>query len=368
MMSPSSVPSWAVLVLSLLGPVAARVAYRSPVPAITTDETVAAAATSAGTTYSDWTVSAIEALQSWYNEGEGLWESTGWWNSANCLTVLGDFYSLNTEGAEKLELGLVFSNTFTEAQKANKESRARNKITTRGNSLYAVELRDSKTPLARDPGLVERGYSGFIDEFYDDEGWWALAWIRAYDVTGTEAYLSIAESIFRNMQGGVDATCGGGIWWSKEKTYKNAIANELYMSVAASLANRASNASSYLSIAEGQWEWFRNSGMIGSDYLINDGLSIDANGTCVNNNGTVWSYNQGVVLGGLVGLHQATGNSSYLSEAVNIARAAIDALSVDGILHESCGNDCGADGAQFRGMSSFSPPLPPRGPTLSAST
>ena len=82
---------------------------------------------------------------------------------------------------------------------------------------------------------------GFINNYYDDEGWWALAWVNAYDLTHTPQYLQMAQSIFADMAGGWDtATCGGGIWWSKDKTYKNAIANELFLSVAAHLANRTS--------------------------------------------------------------------------------------------------------------------------------
>lgn len=90
--------------------------------------------------------------------------------------------------------------------------------------------------------------------------------------------------------------------------------------------------------------------MINEQNLINDGLEINSDGSCFNNGDTVWSYNQGVILGGLVELSRATGDSGYLSEATSIAEAAIEALSEDGILHESCEpNDCGADGSQFKG-------------------
>lgn len=90
--------------------------------------------------------------------------------------------------------------------------------------------------------------------------------------------------------------------------------------------------------------------MINENNLINDGLDINPDGSCSNNGDTTWSYNQGVILGGLVELSKATGDSEYLSEATSIAEAAIAALSEDGILHESCEpNDCGADGSQFKG-------------------
>lgn len=310
-------------------------------------------------TYTEYTITALEALQNWYNEEEGLWNTTGWWNSANCLTVLGDFSALEADDTHWMDIEDKFAITFTQAQQSTQTAR-RSRI--RGLSTLLVGTQHAKSPVfsnttvsPRSPinsnsTLTNRGYSGFINDYYDDEGWWALAWIRAYDVTGKLEYLKMAESIFGDMQGGVNATCGGGIYWSKDRNYKNAIANELYFTVAASLANRASDEESYLSIAKSQWSWFKNSGLINDDNLINDGLTINANGTCTNNGETVWSYNQGVIIGGLIELYDATGNSDLLSEASIIATAAIDALSKDGILHDECEPDCGIDGSQFKGM------------------
>ena len=50
----------------------------------------------------------------------------------------------------------------------------------------------------------------FLNQFYDDEGWWALAWIDAYDLTHDASYLSMSKTIFADMTGGWDAACGGG--------------------------------------------------------------------------------------------------------------------------------------------------------------
>lgn len=155
--------------------------------------------------------------------------------------------------------------------------------------------------------------------------------------------------IFNDMKNGSTTPCthGGGIWWDKNHTYVNAIANELYLSVAAHLANRVPSNKTYLNTAVAQWNWFQGSGMINSQSLINDGLTS----ACKNNNGTVWSYNQGVVLGGLVELANATANKTYLTTATNIANAAITALSdKNKVLHDSCEPKCGADGSQFKGI------------------
>jgi predicted alpha-1,6-mannanase (GH76 family) len=142
----------------------------------------------------------------------------------------------------------------------------------------------------------------------------------------------------------------GGIWWDKPHTYVNAIANELFFSTAASLANRAKRSyhgPSYLNIAKQQLAWFKGSGMIRNNFTINDGLNQQ---TCQNNQGTIWTYNQGVILGGLVELSNATHDKSYIEMAHSIANAAIATLAPSGILRDPCEPNCGADGSQFKGV------------------
>ncbi|KAL2024590.1 hypothetical protein VTK56DRAFT_7633 [Thermocarpiscus australiensis] len=295
--------------------------------------------------YSERTLLAARALQGWYDPPTGLWNTTGWWNSANCLTVLADWAVLAGPNHGGLDVAGIVSDTFVNAQRTLAVSTKTISLSGVVTSSYEFRQLDK---------LDKRGFDDFLNDYYDDEGWWALALIRSWDVTHDAAYLDMAERIFRDMQDGTDATCGGGIWWSKERAYKNAIANELYLSVAASLANRvAGGKEKYAQIAKDEWAWFKRSGMINGDNLINDGLKIQPDGSCVNNGMETWSYNQGVVLGGLVELSRATGDLSYLAEAAAIAKAAIALLSdANGIIREAnrCEPNCGADGSQFKGI------------------
>ena len=252
------------------------------------------------------TIGAVSALQQWYDPHTGLWQTAGWWNSANCLEAVECATPL--PGGEKFRG--VIQKTFDRNSSHN-----------------------------------------FLNEYYDDEGWWALAWIHAYDLTKEKQYLVMAKTIFRDMTNGWDDHCGGGLWWTKERTYKNAIPNELFLTIAIRLHQRTpgdEGADSYYSWATREWTWFKASGMINAQNLINDGLTAD----CANNGGTTWSYNQGVILGGLTDLYKITGDTNYLVQAEAIANAAIKRLGRDGVLaepREVAGSE-GKDVPQFKGI------------------
>ncbi|KAG7134107.1 putative mannan endo-1 like protein [Verticillium longisporum] len=300
------------------------------------------------TTYTINSMAAIDALQStWYNVQSGIWDRK-WWNSANVFTTLADFASIDVVAANALNIGGIMRNTFEQAQKEAITSLKLiddTGLVTSSYTISMVGMEDASTEVATK--LISRQFPGFINEFYDDEGWWALALIRAFDVTRDQGYLDMAANIFDDMKTGGNTNCNGGIYWNKERKYVNAISNELYLSVAASLANRMPNRQAYLDIAAAQWVWFKASGMINERGTINDGLD----GSCRNNGQNTWSYNQGVILGGLVELNKATGDANLLSDAAIIAKAAIKELSDDkGILHDTCEPNCGADGEQFKGI------------------
>lgn len=252
----------------------------------------------------------IQALQFWYSQNTGLYAApSGWWNSANSITVLINYERVSSD----LSYYSVLSNTFTAAQKS---------------------------------------HVNFINDYYDDDGWWALAWIDAYDLTGNTAYLAMAQSIFSAMRGGWDtATCGGGEWWSTARTYKNAIANELFLTVAAKLANRTTGSTSvtYLAWAHQEWTWFRSSGMINSKNLVNDGVNSTNPNACTSNGQTTWSYNQGVILGGLVELFKADQDPTLLPQAQAIANAVIaNLVTSSGVLVDR--SVSGKDLPQFKGV------------------
>jgi hypothetical protein len=236
-----------------------------------------------------------------YDSGTGIIGTSSWWGSGVALSAVETYHQATGDTSYDYAMSGAFNNN--------------------------------------DPSRFETGS-------LDDDLWWTLAWIQAFDITGNAAYLQRAQDEAAFVHGYWDGTCGGGVWWSSAKTYKNAITNELFLEATAALHNRVSGDTTYLSWAQSEWSWFNGSGMINSKHLVNDGLTSG----CANNGQTTWTYNQGVVLAGLSELSRATADTSLLTTAQTIADAAISALTVNGVLVEPCEPSCGPDGPSFKGI------------------
>jgi hypothetical protein len=162
--------------------------------------------------------------------------------------------------------------------------------------------------------------------------------------------------------------CGGGMTWNPRLLpYKNAITNELWISASIEMylefpgdencspfngadqsdsdhANEEDSTRScedgggepedrevYLQNAVKGYDWLKGSGMMNADGLYTDGFHISgyeqnqSRTECDERNEMVYTYNQGVLLSGLRGLWEATGNTSYLNDGHALINSVIRA-------------------------------------------
>lgn len=248
------------------------------------------------------------------------WFPSSWWNSAVALQTIGDYMQRTGDRRYLAQL----DNTFEKDK---------------GSFPPGV--------LSGDPLL-----GNFTSRAIDDSEWWGLTWVEAYDLTGNKKYLDMSIKIADYVDGYWDtSTCGGGVWWNAERTYKNAVTNGLWIRLTAELHNRINGDKLWLSRSRTAWNWFLNSGMINSDGLVNDGLTDN----CTNNGQTVWSYNQGLAIGAGLELWRATKDPQILTTVRKLADATLnsDQLVNNGILTEQCdalNQTCDDNAKQFKGI------------------
>lgn len=98
----------------------------------------------------------VDVLARDYDAATGLWKTEGWWNAANTVTALANAATVD----RRADVRRTLENTFVKAP--------------------------AKFP-------------GFLNEYYDDEGWWALGWMQVYDLTHQKRFLRQSELIFEDM-------------------------------------------------------------------------------------------------------------------------------------------------------------------------
>jgi len=279
------------------------------------------------------------------------------------------------------------------------------------------------------------------NEAYDDMLWVVLEWLESVkfvneysalrhlrlqticDWHGTQyiAAFSHRARVFHDLasRGWDKKLCGGGMTWNPHLIpYKNAITNQLFISASVGmylyfpgdrngspyLANEERGSDHipakphdqrYLNAAVEAYAWLKHSDMTNELGLYVDGFHITdwsqknttGTGKCDERNEMVFTYNQGVILSGLRGLVEATGETEYLEDGhqlvrnvmnatgwkgsdeatVNAADATWQGLGRSGILEDYCDHtgDCSQDSQTFKGiyfdhLVRFCQPLPER--------
>jgi hypothetical protein len=164
------------------------------------------------------------------------------------------------------------------------------------------------------------------DSYYDDNEWVGIELARIYELDHNPAALAQAEQIMQFVMAGWQTTgpegqplpCPGGVPFSnaKNNTQRNTVTDGPGAELAVQLY-RITHEARYLQFAEMAYGWVRQC-LVEPNSLYAD--HIELNGTV---NRTLWSYNQGSMIGAGVLLYQATHEGIYLYQARQTAKVAL---------------------------------------------
>lgn len=192
-------------------------------------------------------------------------------------------------------------------------------------------------------GLNTKNGNTWLNYYYDDMEWMALACLRAFQATNDIQYKNITDELWTDIKNGWSSDLGGGIWWRKDNPSKNTPSN-MPAAILAARLYKAFNKPEDLQWAQNIYNWQKS--------VLYDPVSgwvydnIEKNG----NKNTTWkfTYNQGTFAGAALELYKITGNTSYQADAIKVADFAISSgqLTSNGILKD----EGGGDGGLFKGV------------------
>ncbi|MFN8555569.1 MAG: glycoside hydrolase family 76 protein, partial [Candidatus Obscuribacterales bacterium] len=158
----------------------------------------------------------------------------------------------------------------------------------------------------------------------DDNAWIGIAMVDAYKQNPKNPeYLDRAKKLFDYVSSAAEGTENlphpGGLFWQQGEDVRTAVSTAGGTQLALELYQQTHD-EKYLDFAKKQYNWM-NDTLKNKDGLFLDG--INANGSN-DNHETLFSYNQGLMLGNATMLYQITGDKNYLDQANQIAKGTID--------------------------------------------
>jgi len=190
-------------------------------------------------------------------------------------------------------------------------------------------------------GIVRRNGGRIVNRYYDDMAWMAIALLRADEVAGAGTG-GLVRELWADIRAGWDQRHGGIVWRRGDlRPYINAPANGPAAILAARLHRR------YGDPADLDWarrisDWLQKTLVDPDTGLVWDGVHPYEDPAP---DRTLWTYNQGTVVGAEVQLWLATGDRTHLDRARRTATGALDRYGESGFPVEGTG-----DGSVFKGI------------------
>jgi predicted alpha-1,6-mannanase (GH76 family) len=193
---------------------------------------------------------------------------------------------------------------------------------------------------------------GFRRDFFDDENWMALALLRKHHLLGDADDATAARRLMDDIRSNAWDTqgCGGpGNYWDRNHTQKATAANGGPVITAVRVAALTGDGS-YLDYARQLYQAWTALAVDPVTHAVADHVD------CRTGQLVHWryTYNEALMIGAAMSLHQATGEATYLDDARAIAAHMIESevtpSPLGPVLFDGPSSHCGPDCAQFKGI------------------
>jgi hypothetical protein len=150
------------------------------------------------------------------------------------------------------------------------------------------------------------------ETWFDDNGWWGLAFVQAYRASGTRRYLADAQRALRYVAAAGWDPGAGGIWWNTQHPYKSgpALAADTLLAVELYAQTHSSFA---LAQARRFLAWANTGGFSAANGLYADS-SVDE---------TPVDYVEGPLIYAQAALCRLTGEQGYCQRAAQVEQTAL---------------------------------------------
>lgn len=190
-------------------------------------------------------------------------------------------------------------------------------------------------------GVFDKNGHTFINNWYDDMEWMALALLRLYDATKKQGYLKVVLELWDDIRTAWNDFQGGGLAWKKDQTdYKNTPANAPAAILAYRLYRRLGR---HEDLVWGNriFDWNKDNLMNEEGDIVYDGKNRLGDGKIDYD----WDYTycQGVMAGAALERYAISGEKQYLEIGFKIALASKQRLCdrFGGVLPYEGKDDCG---------------------------
>jgi uncharacterized protein YyaL (SSP411 family) len=180
---------------------------------------------------------------------------------------------------------------------------------------------NTRTPFCFQSYLAEAGHS---DRYYDDNVWLAIDFLESYHLTGNRQYLDKSIETWKFIISGWSDEQDGGIFWCEQKKGSKNTCSNAPSAVLAMQLFETTKDSLYFNWGEKIYNWNKTKLQDPTDYLYFDNISLAGK-----IGKAKYTYNSGQMLQAAALLYKITGKETYLTDARNIAKSAIQYFTED---------------------------------------